>query len=131
MAFRPAAAEDLAGREVVAALEVASEQIVLGITGEPAWPTVRTRLLLVAHTAPTRSPNCGRPLAAANTTPQRSGPPLWTGDSTTPATATPGPGPLPWLPGIPASVPQQALPVCPGKESVLEARRPSVDACCY
>ena len=42
-----------------------------------------------------------------------------------------GPGPLPWLSGIPASVPQQALPVCPGKESVLEARRPSVGACCY
>ncbi|HEY6681971.1 MAG TPA: hypothetical protein VI030_03300 [Propionibacteriaceae bacterium] len=27
---------------------MAAEQIVLGITGEPAWPTVRTHLLLVA-----------------------------------------------------------------------------------
>lgn len=48
MALRPAAAEHLAGREVVGALEVVAEQIVLGVTREPAWPTLRAHLLLVA-----------------------------------------------------------------------------------
>ena len=42
------AAEDLAGREVVEALEVTGEQIVPGLTGEPAWPTLRAHLLLLA-----------------------------------------------------------------------------------
>lgn len=108
MALRPAAAEHLAGREVVGALEVAAEQIVLGITGEPAWPTLRAELSSPEDRA-----------AVVN----------WRLDDT--AHRNTGPGPLPWLSGIPASVPQEALPVCPGKESVLEARRPSVGACCY
>ena len=39
------AAEDLAGVE---ALDVAAEQIVPGVTDEPAWPTLRAHLLLLA-----------------------------------------------------------------------------------
>ena len=43
------AAEDLAGREVVEALDVAAEQIVpSGLIEEPAWPTLRAHLLLLA-----------------------------------------------------------------------------------
>src|SRR5215211_6291225 len=42
------AAEHLAGREVVAALDVAAEQIVPGLIEEPAWPTLRGHLLLLA-----------------------------------------------------------------------------------
>ena len=42
------AAEDLAGREVVEALDVAAEQMVPGLIDEPAWPTLRAHLLLLA-----------------------------------------------------------------------------------
>ena len=43
------AAEDLAGPEVVAALEKAAEQAVPGLADEPAWPTLRARLLLLVR----------------------------------------------------------------------------------
>ena len=42
------AAEDLAGRELVDALNAAAEQIMPGLTDEPAWPTLRAHLLLLA-----------------------------------------------------------------------------------
>jgi hypothetical protein len=42
------AAEDLAGPQGVAALENATEEAVPGLTDEPAWPTLRGRLLLLA-----------------------------------------------------------------------------------
>jgi hypothetical protein len=42
------AAEDLAGREVVEAMYMAAEQMVPGLTDEPAWPTLRAHLLLLA-----------------------------------------------------------------------------------
>src|SRR5215218_9942050 len=42
------AAEDLAGTQTVAAVENAAEQAVPGLTDEPAWPTLRGRLLLLA-----------------------------------------------------------------------------------
>ena len=113
MALRPAAAEDLAGREVVAALEVAAEQIVLGIPGEPAWPTVRTRLLLVAAhgTEPVAQLQAAASSGERNSAEERAAVVDWRLDDT--GHRNTGPGPLPWLPGIPASVPQQALPVCP------------------
>ncbi len=41
------AAEDLAGPQAVAALEKAAEQAVPGLADEPAWPTLRARLLLL------------------------------------------------------------------------------------
>jgi DNA primase catalytic core len=43
-----AAAEDLAGAQGVAALENAAEEAVPGLTDEPAWPSLRGRLLLLA-----------------------------------------------------------------------------------
>ena len=85
------AAEDLAGREVVEALDVAAEQIVPGLTDEPAWPTLRAHLLLLGAHGPTRSRSWQLSPAAVNSNPPTTGPPSWTGGSTTPATATPPP----------------------------------------
>jgi DNA primase catalytic core len=42
------AAEDLAGPQPVEALELAADQIVPGLTDEPAWPSLRAHLLLLA-----------------------------------------------------------------------------------
>jgi ATP-dependent exoDNAse (exonuclease V) alpha subunit len=42
------AAEDLAGAQGVAALENATEEALPGLTDEPAWPSLRGRLLLLA-----------------------------------------------------------------------------------
>jgi hypothetical protein len=42
------AAEDLAGPQTVAVLEKAAEQALPGLTDEPAWRTLRGRLLLLA-----------------------------------------------------------------------------------
>jgi hypothetical protein len=42
------AAEQLAGPHVVANLERSAEQLLNGLTGEPAWPTLRGHLLLLA-----------------------------------------------------------------------------------
>jgi DNA primase catalytic core len=42
------AAENLAGPQDVVAIEKAAEQAVPGLTDEPAWPTLRARLLLLA-----------------------------------------------------------------------------------
>jgi hypothetical protein len=42
------AAEDLAGREVVEALDLAAEHIVPGVSDEPPWPILPAHLLLAA-----------------------------------------------------------------------------------
>jgi DNA primase catalytic core len=95
------AAEDLAGRDVVEALEVAADQMVPGLTGEPAWPTLRAHLLLLAA-------HSGDPitqLAAAagarelDSADHRAAVVDWRLDDTGHRNA--GSGPLPWLPGIP------------------------------
>ena len=98
------AAEDLAGREVVDALEVTGEQIAPGLTGEPAWPTLRAHLLLlaahgtnpVAQLAATAS---ARELDSAD---DRAAVVDWRLDDTGHRNASPGP--LPWLPGIPTGL---------------------------
>ena len=83
------AAEDLAGRERVEALELAAEQIVPGLTGEPAWPILRPHLLLLsAHgadpAAQLAAAVCARELDSAD---DRAAVGDWR--STTRATATP------------------------------------------
>ena len=98
------AAEDLAGREVVEALEVAAEQIVPGLTGEPAWPTLRAHLLLLAAhgadpAAQLAATACARELDSAD---DRAAVVDWRLDDTGHRNA--GPGPLPWLPGIPTGL---------------------------
>ncbi|HTE69235.1 MAG TPA: hypothetical protein VK942_10825 [Actinomycetes bacterium] len=42
------AAEHLAGPQVVAGLDRSAERLLNGLTGEPAWPTLRGQLLLLA-----------------------------------------------------------------------------------
>ena len=98
------AAEDLAGREVVEALEVSGEQIVPGLTGEPAWPTLRAHLLLLAANgadpaAQLAAAVCARELDSAE---DRAAVVDWRLDDTGHRNA--GPGPLPWLPGIPTGL---------------------------
>jgi hypothetical protein len=76
------AAEDLAGREVVEALDVAAEQIVPGVSDEPAWPTLPAHLLLFAADGTDPVAQLAQPPAAGNSTPPRAGPPSSTGGST-------------------------------------------------
>ncbi len=97
-----AAAEDVAGPEVVAALDQTAEHAVPGLTQEPAWPTLRAHLLL--RSAAGANPHIA--LTAAAATRQV--------DTATDraavihiriATLPSGPrGPLPWLPDIPAAL---------------------------
>jgi DNA primase catalytic core len=98
------AAEDLAGRERVEALELAAEQIVPGLTGEPAWPTLRAHLLLLAAhgadpVAQLAATACARELDSAD---DRAAVVDWRLDDTGHRNA--GLGPLPWLPGIPTGL---------------------------
>ena len=93
------AAEDLAGPEVVAALEKAAEQAVPGLADEPAWPTLRARLLLLSAAgidpvAQLLSVVDTRELDSAV---DRAAVLGWRLDDT----GYPGSGPLPWLPAIP------------------------------
>jgi conjugative relaxase-like TrwC/TraI family protein len=96
-----AAAEDLAGRQVVEALDIAADQIVPGLTGEPAWPTLRAHLLLLA--APGNDPASQLAATASsrelNFADDRAAVLEWRLDDTGHRNA--GSGPLPWLPGIP------------------------------
>jgi AAA domain len=73
------AAEDLAGREVIEALNIAAEQIVPGLTDEPAWPPSTPICCCSPRTAPTRSRSSRQSPAAGNSTPATTGPPSWTG----------------------------------------------------
>ncbi|MFL6182450.1 MAG: ATP-binding domain-containing protein, partial [Actinomycetes bacterium] len=96
------AAEQLLGPQTVAELDQA-DRYVPGLTTEPAWPTLRAHLLaLAAETGqhPLRhmlTAAAGRDLATA-------------GDMAAilywrlPALAPDNPGPLPWLPGTPATL---------------------------
>jgi hypothetical protein len=97
------AAEDLAGHEIVEALEVAAEQIVPGLTGEPAWPTLRAHLLLAAHSgdpaAQLAATARARELDSAD---DRAAVVDWRLDDT--GHRNTGLGPLPWLPGIPTGL---------------------------
>ena len=93
------AAEDLAGPQVVAALEKAAEQAVPGLADEPAWPTLRARLLLLAAAdidpfAQLLSVVDTRELHSAVDCAAVLG---WRLDDTSYS----GPGPLPWLPAVP------------------------------
>ncbi len=96
------AAEQLAGPQIVAELDQA-DRYIPGLTTEPAWPTLRAHLLALA--AETEQHPLRHLHAAA------SGRELQTaGDMAAvlywrlPEPAPTDPGPLPWLPGIPATL---------------------------
>jgi DNA primase catalytic core len=95
------AAGDLAGREVVAALDVAAEQLVPGVTDEPAWPTLRAHLLLLAaHGAdPVAQLATVAGSRELNSADDRAAVLEWRLDDTGHRDARQGP--LQWLPGIP------------------------------
>jgi hypothetical protein len=95
------AAEDLAGPERVEALNAAAEQIVPGLTDEPAWPTLRAHLLmLAAHgTDPIAQLAAAAGIRELNSADNRAAVLDWRLDDTGHRDA--GQGPLPWLPGIP------------------------------
>jgi conjugative relaxase-like TrwC/TraI family protein len=93
------AAEQLLGPQTVAALDRA-DQLVPGLTSEPAWPTLRAHLLgLAAETG--EHPLVHLKIAASGrdlrTTGDMAAVLYWRLPQLAPA----GPGPLPWLPGIP------------------------------
>jgi DNA primase catalytic core len=94
------AAEDLAGREVVEALDVAAEQI-MRLIDEPAWPTLRAHLLLLAAhgTDPVAQFAAAAGSRELNSADDRAAVLDWRLDDTGHRNA--GQGPLPWLPGIP------------------------------
>jgi len=95
------AAEDLAGREVVEALDIAADRAVSNLTGEPAWPTLRAHLLLLAAHGidPVAQLAAAAGSRELNSADDRAAVLDWRLDDTGHRNA--GQGPLPWLPGIP------------------------------
>jgi hypothetical protein len=93
------AAEQLVGPQTVAALDRA-DQLVPGLTSEPAWPSLRAHLLgLAAETG--EHPLLHLQIAASGRDLRTAGDMAAVLDWRLPELAPAGPGPLPWLPGIP------------------------------
>jgi conjugative relaxase-like TrwC/TraI family protein len=93
------AAEQLVGPQTVAALDRA-DQLVPGLTNEPAWPTLRAHLLsLAAETG--EHPLLHLQIAASGRDLRTAGDMAAALNWRLPELAAAGPGPLPWLPGIP------------------------------
>jgi conjugative relaxase-like TrwC/TraI family protein len=97
------AAEHLVGPQIVRALDAHADKIVLGITSEPSWPTLRARLLALA------ADTGEHPLLHLQTA--AAGRELYAADDMAavlewrlPEAAPTDPGPLPWLPGIPEAL---------------------------
>ncbi|GAA2027477.1 hypothetical protein GCM10009740_16490 [Terrabacter terrae] len=107
------AAEDLLGPDTVRGLERDADQAVPGLTDQPAWPTLRAHLiLLAAHdhtTAALRAAAFTRELdtaadPAAVIDWRLDDPSLPTTYPRHAGSDTPSTGPLPWLPGIPPAL---------------------------
>jgi hypothetical protein len=93
------AAEQLVGAQTVAALDRA-DQLVPGLTNEPAWPTLRAHLLsLAAETG--EHPLLHLQIAASGRDLRTAGDMAAVLYWRLPELAPAGPGPVPWLPGIP------------------------------
>jgi hypothetical protein len=99
-----AAAEQLVGPRVVAALDRRADQLVPGVTDEPAWPTLRTDLIaLAAETGDhplvhLHQATVGRDLSTAG---DMAAVLDWRLPEPAPTYVRP---PLPWLPGIPQTI---------------------------
>ncbi|TQM63790.1 MobF family relaxase [Humibacillus xanthopallidus] len=98
------AAEDHLGPDTVRRLERNAEQAVPGLTDQPAWPTLRAHLILLA--AHNLNPLTALRVAAATRELDTAADPAavidWRLDNPLPGDA--GGGPLPWLPGIPPAL---------------------------
>jgi DNA primase catalytic core len=95
-----AAAEDLAAAQGVAALENAAEEALPGLTDEPAWPSLRGRLLLLAATGSDPIPQLRRfaDVRELDSADDQAAVLGWRLDDTGNRN---GFQPLPWLPAIP------------------------------
>jgi hypothetical protein len=96
------AAEQLLGPQTVAELDQA-DQFIPGLTDEPAWPTLRARLLgLAAETG--QHPLRHMLTAASGRDLKTAGDMAAVLDWRLPELAPIHPGPLPWLPGVPPAL---------------------------
>jgi hypothetical protein len=94
------AAEHLVGPQVAANLDGSAERLLNGLTGQPAWPTLRAHLMLLA--AADADPLAELLTAAALRDPMSAGDQAAVIDSRIQdINKLIGRGPLPWLPGIP------------------------------
>ncbi|MHB8185513.1 MAG: ATP-dependent DNA helicase [Dermatophilaceae bacterium] len=98
------AAEDVVGRNVVQSLDASADQVVPGLTREPAWPALRAHLLLLgAHGAdPVEHLRAAANQRDLDTAGHKAAVIDWRLDDTGLRNA--GRGPLPWLPGIPQAL---------------------------
>jgi hypothetical protein len=95
------AAEHVVGKSAAQALEAFANRLVPGLTDEPAWPTLRARLLLLGAEGTDsderlRDACDGKELSSAD---DRAAVLDWRLGNATPRSGRDGP--LPWLPGIP------------------------------
>jgi DNA primase catalytic core len=95
------AAEELLDRDTLKGLERAAETVAPGLTGDPAWPTLSSHLVLLAATG--HDPALALAEAAhgreLDTADDRAAVLDWRLDDT--GLRNSGPGPLPWIPAIP------------------------------
>jgi hypothetical protein len=96
-----AAAEQVVGKSATEALEGFANRLVPGLTDEPAWPTLRARLLFLGAEGADphkrlRDACEAKELSSAD---DRAAVLDWRLDNATPRSSRDGP--LPWLPGIP------------------------------
>jgi hypothetical protein len=135
------AAEDLAGPQAVAALERAAEQAIPGLSDDPAWPTLRARLLVLRASGidPVARLHSVVDTRELDSAVDRAAVVGWRLDDTGSLGA--GSGPLPWLPAIPHASsnircgvaiwpaekrPSRSWPSGSGPASVLISDRPGL-----
>jgi conjugative relaxase-like TrwC/TraI family protein len=95
-----AAAEQLVGAQIVHTLDGQADQIVPELTSEPSWPTLRAHLLALAADT-SEHPLLYLQTAAVGHDLQSAADMAAVLDWRLPEPIAIGPGPLPWLPGIP------------------------------
>jgi AAA domain len=95
------AAEHVVGKSAAQALEGFANRLVPGLTDEPAWPTLRARLLLLAADGadPHQRLRTACEAAEIGSADDRAAVLDWRLDNASPRSSRDGP--LPWLPGIP------------------------------
>jgi hypothetical protein len=96
------AAEQLVGTQIVAELDRV-DQVVPGLTTEPAWPTLRAHLLALAAETE-QHPFLHLLTAASGRDLSTAGDMAAVLDWRLPELTPTSPGPLPWLPGIPPTL---------------------------
>ena len=116
------AAEHHLGTTAIAHLEAGADRIVPGIADDPAWPTLRAHLVLLAATG--ADPLTALHFAASSRELDSADDRAAVLDWRLHDPSTAGAGPLPWLPGIPQRAPRRpALGRVPDRP-VRPRRRP-------